>query len=213
MELASRQGFRPRGVIDVGAARGTWTLECRGIFPAARYLMIDPLPANGPALAAVASAHPSTGYWIGALGAEAGRRNLHTHGDQSSFLESADFKGGTLDCEVRRCDDLVRDRLGFEARRRDLVLKADVQGAELEVFAGANETLAASELVLAELSVQPVYRGGAMAHEVIGALAAHGFLILDVASYVQRPYDGALAQMDVVFAHRDSRLMSHVGWA
>lgn len=212
MELAARQGFRPRAVIDVGAARGTWTLECREVFPAATYLMVDPLPENAQALAAVAAELPGVDYWIGALGAQPGRRTIHSHGDQSSFLGSPDFKGAAIECEVRRCDDLVRERLGFEAGRRDLVLKADVQGAELEVLAGASETLAATELVLAELSVQQLYEGGPMAHEVIGGLCAHGFAILDIASYVQRPYDGALAQMDVVFAHRASRLLSHVGW-
>jgi len=43
LEHASSLGLFPATVIDVGAAYGTFTLECHNIFPKSRYLLIEPL--------------------------------------------------------------------------------------------------------------------------------------------------------------------------
>ena len=45
--------FEPELIIDVGAARGEWSLECFEAFPESNYLLIDPLPENIQKLEAI----------------------------------------------------------------------------------------------------------------------------------------------------------------
>ena len=56
------------------------------------------------------------------------------------------------------------------------VLKADVEGAELEVLAGATEVLAETELVLLELSLFELVPGTPQLHEVVALMHQHGFV-------------------------------------
>ncbi len=49
------QDFRPRIVIDVGAAHGDWTRSCRRIFPDARFIMLEALQHYEEELAVLAN--------------------------------------------------------------------------------------------------------------------------------------------------------------
>ena len=202
------RGFAPAAIIDVGAAEGTWTQECLSVFPDAKYLLIDPLPANVPKLEALAAAHPNIAWWGGAVGPRSGTLKLFEHGDQTSAFESTSFPGPVIDVEQRTLDELTAER----SLSGPLILKLDVQGMELEALSGAAETLRQTELVLAELNILYVYEGGCLAHEVVRFLADQGFQIFDICSYAQRPRDGLLAQSDFLFVRRDSALVRDRGW-
>jgi FkbM family methyltransferase len=207
-KTARNLGFRPGTVFDIGASNGVWTRECRGVFPDASYFMVDPLPVNEPALRDLAAGGGQIRYWRGALGAGDGRLQLNVHGDQSSALAGPDFAGEVVWVEQRTLDSLLAEH-DFAG---PLLIKADVQGYELEVLRGAEEALARCGMLMLELSVQRLYDGNCLAHEVIAHLGERGFRIFDIASYAQRPKDGLLAQMDVVFAPADSVLFARTGW-
>lgn len=51
----------------------------------------------------------------------------------------------------------------------------DLQGGELLALQGAGAFLDAAEFLQVELSRKPCYTGGALAEDVSGFLAAHGF--------------------------------------
>ena len=77
---------------------------------------------------------------------------------------------------------------------------------------GAGHTLEFTTIILVEVSTQRIYEGNPLAQEVIAFLGGLGFCIYDIDSYVQRPYDRTLTQMDLVFVREASPLMDHVGW-
>lgn len=206
---AKADGFVPGSVIDVGASTGIWTGQCREFFPDARYFLIDPLPRNEPRLAALAANDPKIDYWAGALGAQAGTTGFFDHGDQSSALPSSSFPGTQIDVPMQTLDAVLAGR----DLPAPLLIKVDVQGFEMQVLRGATETLARTGMLLVEVNFLEPYEGGALAHEVIALLGGHGFRIVDICTYAQRPRDGRLAQSDMIFARPEALNFDTKGWS
>lgn len=207
-KLAS-MGIRPKNILDIGAANGVWTEECLAIFPDAHYALIDPLQENVTALASLASRNRNVRYLLTAVGAQRGTLHLHVHGDQSSFLSSEYDASAHLRAIPVTTIDALLQQGSLEAPD---IIKADVQGFELEVLKGAQAALKNAEFVLLEVSFRAIYAGCPLAHDVIAAMAQYGFRIYDVCSYAQRPHDGELAQADILFARIGSRVFSHEGY-
>lgn len=207
LERIKTRGFAPALVFDIGAANGQWTRDCRRIFDEARYVLVDPLESNRAALLELAR-DPRIQVFCGVAGPGAGVMQLYDHGDQSSILSSVDFPG-----ELRTVPATTVDAL-FEAAQAPapVLLKADVQGYELEVLRGAERCLAASEVLILEVSFRRIYKDSALAHEVIGYLGDRGFRIYEICSYLQRPTDRDLVQSDIVFVRESSALFGHHGW-
>jgi len=208
LERTRAQGFAPSTIIDVGASNGQWTRECLQIFPDARYLLVDPLEENRSTLGALAASDARIEVWQGALGAESGSLDLWAHGDQSSFLPSHDFPGLRRAVQVRTLDSFIETSL----LQAPMLLKADVQGYELEVLKGASRCLEMCEVLLIEVSFRRLYDGSPLAHDIVGYLGARGFRVYDICSFLQRPADNELVQCDVVFAREGSRLFAYEGW-
>jgi FkbM family methyltransferase len=208
LRRAKTGGLAPAFIFDIGASNGQWTQACRDIFPQARYLLVDPLEANRMALAAMAQSDARISVWWGAVGAAPGRLEIFEHGDQSSLLQSTDFPGTPRSVEVRTLDDL------FESAGSPfpVLLKADVQGYEMEVLRGAERCLKSAEALILEVSYRKLYQDSALAHEIIAHVGARGFRIYDVCSYLQRPGDRELVQSDMVFVHQSSRLFAYEGY-
>lgn len=197
----ARTGWQPSQVIDVGAWQGTWTLECMRLFPHARYLLIDPLPENRQPLEAVAARHANVRPWHGAAGPADADLALHRHADQSSPLVATvpQWRGTETILVPQRTLD------SFLAAGEILppqLLKADVQGYELEVLRGAERVLRSLDAVLLEVSFRHLYEGQPLAHEIVGHMAGRGFRIFDVCSYSQDE-SGDLVQSDLLFVRGD----------
>ena len=97
--------------------------------------------------------------------------------------------------------------------RSPVLLKADVQGYELEVLKGATRCLASTELLILEVSFRKIYKDSALAHEIIAYVGERGFRIYEICSYLQRSTDRDLIQSDFVFVHESSSLFERQGWA
>ena len=78
-------------------------------------------------------------------------------------------------------------------------LKIDVQGGELDVLAGAEEVVRLAEVVDCELSLVPLYVGGAVWADVVEHLAARGFGLLWVEPVLRDPTTNELLQIDGLF--------------
>jgi FkbM family methyltransferase len=208
LRRAKSRGFAPALIFDIGASNGQWTRECLNTFSRSRYVLVDPLESNCGTLMAMAAADDRITAWSGAAGAAPGRTEIFDHGDQSSILPSAEYSGPARTVDVGTVDQL------FEAQGSPapVLLKADVQGYELEVLRGASLCLKSAEMLILEVSFRKLYRDGALAHEIIAYVGDRGFRIYDVCSYLQRPMDSELVQSDIVFVHESSSLFSYQGW-
>jgi len=191
------RGWRPRQIVDVGAFKGTWTVECLQVCPDARYLLIDPLPSNRAALLDLQSQHANVTAWFGAAGAKDGELVIHSHADQSSPLVAVEpgwRAKESITVPVRTIDSFVTS--GEIAPPQ--FIKADVQGYELEVLRGASSALTTADAVLLEVSFRELYKGQPLAHELIAFLGDRGFRIADVCTYAQGA-GGDLEQSDLLF--------------
>jgi hypothetical protein len=86
------------------------------------------------------------------------------------------------------------------------LIKVDVQGAELQVLAGAQRTLQEAEAVILEVTLFGTMIGGPQVYDVVSQMKECGFVVYDICGFEYRPLDGALSQIDAVFVREGGRL-------
>ena len=218
METALRHvrdlGILPRTVIDVGAAYGDWSAACHRVFPSARYLLVEPLREFADFLNNSVQELGNASYIPAASAGADGNLTIHVHPDLVGSSLLMETEGGGVDgfdreVACRTVDGLVQDH---EAPGPYL-LKADVQGAELEVLRGATDTLKSTDLVILEVSFSRFFLDGPEFHEVVAFMCDAGFVMYDILNLMYRPLDGALAQADVLFVPHGSPLRKRHGYA
>lgn len=199
----------PKVIYDVGASNGSWSLDLKKIFPDSDYVLFEPLPKYAELLSGLKEQHSNFNYIGCGLGANNATLRFNEHDGQSSFLASEQWKGSAIDVPVKTLDQLVS--LG-ECPAPNLI-KADIQGFELEMLKGAETVLKACDFLFLELSWLQIYEGGPFAGEIMGYLNERGYRVYDICSYAMRPLDGRLTQSDVLFAHERTGLFAQKRWA
>lgn len=194
-------GCIPSTVIDVGAAHGTFSSQCHAIFPAAQYILIEPLEEYLPSLQNVANAIPRASYEIAVASSSEGRVSLNVHHDLvgSSLYREAE-EGSDIDGVPREVRAVMLDRLVEEHQALPpYLIKIDVQGAELDVLSCGQRTLERAEYVLLEVSLFQFFKQGPTFHEIVAYMKARGFVPYDIYELQYRPLDRALSQVDIAF--------------
>ena len=205
LEQSRLIGFTPWTVIDVGAAYGSFTSQCQTVFPDARYLLIEPLEEYRPLLEQVKQSSARVDYRLAAASDYDGDVVINVHQDLVGSSLYREVEEGTgVNGVTRTVQSITVDRLVQETGLSGpFLLKADVQGAELKVLAGAERTLDDSELVVLEVSFFRFYEDGPECAEVIAYMKARGFVPYDIVGRQYRPLDGGLSQADITFARED----------
>lgn len=197
------RGFKPGGIIDVGAFEGSWTRLAHRLFGPTPMLMVEAQPGKAAVLERVVSELPACHFASAALSERSGETlTFFEMGTGSSLLPEQSNAARTVRTVVTRTlDEVVAEALPDE---KSLFLKIDVQGAELKVLGGGTATLARCELVQLELALLNYNEGAPLFPEVVGYMAERGFLPIEVSGY-SRPRD-VLVQIDLLFARQGSRL-------
>ncbi|MBF0276521.1 MAG: FkbM family methyltransferase [SAR324 cluster bacterium] len=197
LEHVASLGFQPKTVIDIGVARGTPALYAA--FPHAYHFLIEPLKEFEEDLKRICSLYQGS-YVLSAVGKKEDRMTINVHADPSASSLFSEADGKLVDGTPREIPVETVDRLFAQHQLHGpIVLKIDVQGAEIDVLAGAIQTLEQTELVLLEVSFFQFYESGPQFYDVLVTMKNHGFVAYDFFGGHNRPFDGALAQIDVVF--------------
>lgn len=193
-------------VIDIGSNRGQFAVFARRRWPDARLLCFEPLPAAREVLLSLAGELGNVEVMPYALAETPGRRALRiAEADDSSSLlaatprQLAAFPKSTevdeILVDVRRIDDLI-DPADLS---RPVLVKIDVQGAELNVLRGAPRLLESLQDMLIECSLVELYAGQALVDETVAFAQESGFHVNGVSQPARGP-EGAPLQCDVLFS-------------
>ena len=192
LELLKALCFRPTGIVDVGANRGTWSRMARRLFPAANLVLVDGNNNTHHWTSLLRQPQPTARGAVAILDREERAAYWYTHdgidADTGASLlkeQTAAFAGVTAGTERRTqtLDGLLARLHGGRPPPRGVcgLLKLDVQGAELSVLQGAIRCLAQAEAVLLEIGVAGSYNLGAASFaEHVAFLDAQGFSLFDV---------------------------------
>lgn len=202
------RGFAPRGMLDIGAYQGEFTMFARQMFPAASVVMVEPQEQKQEFLHILATDLGGDCHVRQCLLGERIRSGVEFHQldtpfgstGSSIYPEKSDFPRKVLTLPMRTVDDLVAELPG---RTFDL-MKLDVQGAELDVLQGAKETIHGVEVLVAELSLHEVNHGAPRLADVTKALDDLDFAMFDVLTMPRT--DGLMLQVDAVFVRKTSPL-------
>lgn len=215
LEDVRARGFKPAGILDIGANCGDWTRMALSVFPESRVIMFEPQEEMRLKLEAYCSENSNVECIHAGAGKEDGEliQTIWKDLKGSSFLPKADQakidQGRQRITPIVTVDSVLGERPDFVP---DLV-KLDIQGFELEALRGATAIFGLAELIILETSLYEFLPGQPLTIDCFNFMKAKGYNFYDVADYIRRPLDGALGQIDIAFAKsngmlRESRLWS-----
>lgn len=185
-------------VIDVGAAAGTWYEKAVAVWPAAHYLLFEPLTERRPELKALAGNRANVSLCFAALGREKSKLQFTVTDD----LDGSGFygKGKLREVDVEALDDV----LGRQNRPAPYLLKLDTHGFEVPIFEGAERTLRDAELIIVEVYGFYVAPDSLLFWQICEYLDARGFRLFDIVDTMRRPKDKAFWQADAFFLKKSN---------
>ncbi len=204
------QQMQVRTILDIGASEGNFAFTVRPLFPNAMIYSFEPLPGVYAALARnLAGVERFRAFNLG-IGENDTEMTIHQsqHSPSSSFLEMGDLHkqafptsaavAEEVKVKVARLDGLS-DQLAIE---EPLLVKIDVQGYELHVLRGGEQTIRRAQVIIIETSFQPLYEGGPLFADVFRFLTDWGFAYQGALDVLADPGSGANLQEDSVFVRR-----------
>lgn len=170
----------PASLIDVGTNKGQFSIAVRGIFPSVVIHGFEPLPAAADQFEKIFGDDANVHLHRYAIGRD--RRSVDFYvadrDDSSSLLKPGSGQetafGVTLSNKIEVQLSPLDDLVSLKDLPGPILLKIDVQGAELEVLQGC-KNLHLVKYIYVELSFVELYEGQALFEEVRNHLASHNF--------------------------------------
>jgi len=194
-----QQGPRFETVIDIGASDGRWTSLAMQSFPLQRYLLIEAQPVHDAALRAFAQEHPNVDIIMAAAGAALGEIYFDASDPFGGQASSIPYPTSNITVPVISLDHEVAARQATGP----FLLKFDTHGFEMQILAGAVETLQNTAAVIMECYNFRISPDCIPFPEMCLHMQSLGFRCVDLADVMYRERDGALWQMDLVFVRSD----------
>lgn len=207
--------FQTHGInllLDIGANSGQFAMNIQIYNYKGRIVSFEPVRSAYDELSKNAARQPGwTAVHMG-ISDESGEMDINVSGAftlSSSFaamcpkhLEVAPNAAYTSQerVVVRSVDDIFNDY----CRDGDRVfMKVDVQGYEAKVIRGSERSLPRIAGVQLELSLEPLYEGEVLVHEMIGSMLNKGYRLVNIEEGMSDPRTGHLLQCDCVFFRKE----------
>ena len=201
-------GYKPNFIIDAGASTGVWSYAASLIFPAARFVLVEPLVSrhDQPSIARFTSRIQDWKMWECALGESDG---------EGSMMTDSNLYGGALrersrvsheheERVVVRSLDSLSGELALAGRG---ILKLDIQGGELDALKGGRQLITDRiDALVLEVTIDPPDARTPSYDEVHALLREMGFTLYDDVGMWRDPKTGALLEKDVLYVKQQHPL-------
>jgi FkbM family methyltransferase len=183
LQSMNRDGTSPKVIYDIGSSVLHWTDKAKQIWPSSEFFLLE-------AMSEVEPIYKESGhrYHLGVLSDKDGKivefyQNLEHPGGNSYYRENPEhspaaptlFSDGHKVIKKTSTLDSIRTTNGWPYPD---MIKIDVQGAELDVLAGARDTLSHCKDVIIEIQNVEYNIGGAERQKVIDFMTEMGFVNL-----------------------------------
>ena len=200
-----KAGFEPTFWVDVGAYKGEMVAMLRGIWPEAKGICFE---GQASALAGLKEkiGEDSKVTVVEKLVGAASSKMVVLHGQETSasiLEEHVNPQSVRQVVEMITLDEEITKKFQII---KEVLIKVDTQGYELEVLKGAEGLLKYTGALILELNLIEIHKGVPLVDEVISWLKSRGFLMYDIAGLTRRPKDRALWQADFIFVPINSPL-------
>ena len=209
LEHLASLGFTPRVIFDIGCSDGQWARLAAHIWPEAQIFGFEPNHSRRGDLEQAKQELPHFDYQLCFLGPERRTIKYKDHNCTTSLFRQDTENDSSAEMLV--LDDLLKQG-GLPLP--DLI-KADVEGYEMEVLRGGSLALEHAQALLLEVNLLKVEH---LSHSNFGRIPTfdlvldfcreHGFALYDIVSAYRRPDDDALAQLDVLLVRDGHSLRS-----
>ncbi len=209
--LSRLHGFD--GLIDVGAHEGAFFRLARQVGFEGQAYLIEANPARLAGLRESTEGAQAKVFAC-AAGAAAGLARLQCFQDDTfasihqmratAREEFRDYVHPTAVSEVpvRRLDEMIGQEIKSRGQK-NLLLKTDTQGHDLEVLRGAGDILYVVKAVACEVSVIPLYEDAPGWLEMLRFLEEAGFVLGFICPIGHQKRDLAVIELDAVFVRPD----------
>lgn len=188
-----RRGLKIETVYDIGARRGWWTAHVRPSLPGASFFLFEANEMHAEALQ-----EKGERYFTVMLSSEEKLVEYYATGSpgDSYFRETTEHYAGVTPRTVRTTtlDHVIETH----ALPYPDFIKADVQGAELDVLSGGSKALDKAKLVLLECPIIEYNEGAPKIHEYFSFMDERGFTPIEFVG--RRWRHGRMIQVEILFA-------------
>lgn len=191
-------GYAINNVYDIGANSGKWTRDMSKVLPSANFFMFEANESHRQDLSK--RGHP---FFIEILASEEMERKFFSIGGtgDSLYLENTEFysENDFRWVKTRTLDKIIEDNdLG-----KPNFIKLDVQGAELDILKGAEQSLEECHLIYMECPILEYNIGAPNFNDYIEFMKAIGFIPLQILE--QHLVESELVQFDIIFIRKSTK--------
>jgi FkbM family methyltransferase len=197
----------PATVVDIGVNHSQFLHLASRLWPGADIIGVEPNAALAEKANRYYSDNPRVRVEACAVGAENGEIDLFvTANDQNSSIHKPTdaFHDDRSNDGVVRTDPVKLSRLDalLDGVKGPMLLKIDVQGAELEVLQGAGDRLDDVTVIIIESPFEVSYDGAAGFDEIYRFLTARGFAYGGALGQLNSKHTGRVRQEDSIYVRR-----------
>lgn len=209
------RGYNCKFAFDIGANKTDWSRMLKKTFPNTNMCLIDPLEEMKVHMEKFCYEFPGSTFIVSGVGSKSEKQILTINGENlegsTMMIEKIPSyfrENKQREVNVITIDELIKKK---ELEIPDLV-KLDIQGFELEALKGGEILFGTTEIFIIEISLFKFNNHTPDITEIINFMNDKGYVIYDIPSYIRRPFDGALAQIDICFTRKDSELRITNRW-
>lgn len=187
-------------VIDVGAAKGKWSMLAKPHWPSASFVLFEPLAERKQQLEDLVKTNPGFYLVTAAAGKEKGSVN---------FVVAEDLDGSGVSSETNNLNSrrVIVTSIQDEVKRLNLqgpfLVKLDTHGFEIPILEGCQEIWDNISLFIIECYGFRIAKDSLLFWEMCEYMDNRGFRLFDMVDIMRRSKDGAFWQCDAFFIRKD----------